>query len=335
MHFILCSNLPPSISDILLLPHASIDYIQANRDRYFNAPTNVQKRQITMEILETIRKKGRFLRRGAQGWVDVSTVDVQQKVAHALQYRRRCELRETTSPDSTNPHFSAISHPPHRHGVESEPVHNTQSNNNFDANAIALAMVNTAGNFSMSRLDAQTRQEQYKVNQEYYQSYLNNLQRPSVDGSRNDARVGIESNIAHISERVNSNLQQSQHPLYALPVSQAQRMNRPIPLQPSSSTALPDTSASSTMSNLLLRRLTNIDYRNNAMLNSIGAVSSLNATTAPHIIDGASTADEQQSSAPSSENLDSSGLHSLADVISQLCSQEGTDANYARGYSRS
>jgi hypothetical protein len=312
-----------------------LDYIQANRDRYFNAPTNVQKRQITMEILETIRRKGRFLRRGAQGWVDVSTVDVQQKVAHALQYRRRCELREHTSPDSNNPHLSAISHPPHRSGSDSDSGKNVPSNNNnFDANAIALAMVSTAGNYSMAQLDAQTRQEQYKVNQEYYQSYLNNLQRPSVGINRKDARLGSVGNDANSDERVNSSLKQSQHPLYALPVSQAQRINQPRSLHPNNVSTIPDTSSSSTMSNLLLRRLSNIDYRNNAVLNNISAVTNLNPSIISHVVDSSSTTDEQQSSPPSSENLDSSGLHSLADVITQLCSNEGSDVTYPRGYTR-
>ena len=286
----------------------------------------MQKRQITLEILETIRRKGRFLRRGAQGWVDVSTADVQQKVAHALQYRRRCELREHPSPDLNNPHLSAISHPPHRSGSGSDSGKTLQGSNNFDANAIALAMVNTAGNYSMARLDAQTRQEQYKVNQEYYQSYLNSLQRPSVV-HRNDARLGIEDDDP-------INLQQSQHPLYALAVSQAQNTTQPRSLHPSNVSTILDTSSSSAMSNLLLRRLSNIDYRNNAMLNSIGAITNLNPSSVSHIVDASSTTDEQQSSPPSSENLDSSGLHSLADVITQLCSQEGADVTYPRGYSR-
>jgi hypothetical protein len=313
---------------LLLIECPLVDYIQANRDRYFNAPTNVQKRQITMEILETIRKKGRFLRRGAQGWVDVSTVDVQQKVAHALQYRRRCELREHTSTDSTNPHISTISHPPPRTGSDSdsgENVQNIAAGSNFDANAIALAMVNTAGNYSMARLDAQTRQEQYKVNQEYYQNYLSNLQRSSVGVNRNDIRIKSD-----VDDAIIGGLQQSQHPLHALAVSHAQRLNQPRSLHSSGVSTIPDTS--STISNILLRRLSNIDYRNNAMLNSIGGITNLNPTSLTHIVDASSTADEQQSSAPSSENLDSSGLHSLADVISHLYSQEETDVTHPRGH---
>ena len=287
-----------------------------------------------MEILETIRKKGRFLRRGAQGWVDVSTIDVQQKVAHALQYRRRCELREHTSPDSNDPQQSStISHPPHRTGDESESGKKLQNSNNFDASAIALSIVNTAGNFAMARLDAQTRQEQYKVNQEYYQSYLNNLQRPNVDANRNDARVGYGGGDVNIDERIANSLQLSQHSLYSLPMSQSQRINRPGSMQSNIAAALPDASSSSAMSNALLRRLTNTDYRNNAVMNGTTVISGMNPTSA-YIFDAGSTTDEQQSSPPSSENLDSSGLHSLADVITQLCSTEGTDEAYPRGYTR-
>jgi hypothetical protein len=267
----------------------------------------------------------------------VSTADVQQKVAHALQYRRRCELREQTpgSSDSNNPHISTISHPPHRIGTDNESGENVQNTSNFDANAIALAMVTTAGNYSMARLDPQTRQEQYKVNQEYYQNYLKNLQRPIVGSNRNDTRLNSAGDVAIIGDRATSGLPQSHHPLHALALSQVQRMNQPRSLHhPSNVSTIPDASSSSTMSNLLLQRLSNIDYRNNAILNSISAVTNFNPSSVAHIIDSSSTTDEQQSSAPSSENLDSSGLHSLADVITQLYSQEETDGTKARGRTR-
>ena len=311
----------------------TVDYIQANRDRYFSAPTNVQKRQITMEILETIRKKGRFLRRGSQGWVDVNTADVQQKVAHALQYRRRCELKESINPETDNPHFSNISHPPHRIGLESDPGNklpsNHNNNNNFDASAIALAIVNTAGNYTMARLDEQTRQEQYKVNQEYYQNYLNKLQRPIIGVQQGDQRVDNNLDSINAEVRANNSLPQSQLPLYAIPTTHAQRLpaylSTSLPTNNVTGLSIPETaSSSSTISNVLLSRLNNSEYRNNFMLNGNIIVT-----------DSASATDEQPSSPPSSENLDSSGLHSLADVITQLCSrQEGTDDSYPHGYSR-
>ena len=310
----------------------TVDYIQANRDRYFSAPTNVQKRQITMEILETIRKKGRFLRRGSQGWVDVNTADVQQKVAHALQYRRRCELKESINPETDNPHFSNISHPPHRIGLESDPgnkLPSNHNNNNFDASAIALAIVNTAGNYTMARLDEQTRQEQYKVNQEYYQNYLNKLQRPIIGVQQGDQRVDNNLDSINAEVRANNSLPQSQLPLYAIPTTHAQRLpaylSTSLPTNNVTGLSIPETaSSSSTISNVLLSRLNNSEYRNNFMLNGNIIVT-----------DSASATDEQPSSPPSSENLDSSGLHSLADVITQLCSrQEGTDDSYPHGYSR-
>jgi hypothetical protein len=315
-----------------------VDYIQANRDRYFNAPTNGQKRHITMEILETIRRKGRFLRRGAQGWVDVGTADVQQKIAHALQYRRRCVLREqetTDNPEPTDP-YSSNTHPQ----PQQPPNTSSNSNNQFDANAIALAMVSNSGNYALAQLDAKAREEQYKLNQEYYQKYLQHLQQKSNDSSdkakdvqsKNDG--DIDRNMNNRNSQISAILQQQQqqqHPLYAL--SHPSQLRRP-----SVTTSMPNSISSMTsaalsqMPNLLFHRYSNSNSNDRHHVSNI--ISNANLATT------SSLSNQQMDNLDSSgihsteNNLDSSGLHSLADAISQLCSQEGIDKTLSRGYSR-
>jgi hypothetical protein len=283
-----------------------------------------------MEILETIRRKGRFLRRGAQGWVDVSTVDVQQKIAHALQYRRRCVLREKETSGTPD---SSVPYPPIIHPQQPQTV-TSPSNNHFDANAIALAMVSNSGNYALAQLDAQARQEQYKLNHEYYQKYLNHLQQKPNGGSNKarDSQIDNEGDGKKNNDHVGINQQQQhrQHPLYALShPSHPRRPSGPTPITNTISSVA--STSLSQMPNLLLHRYSS------SISNSNQSATGSTSSTMQESQQRHSSSDNLDSSGLNSveNNLDSSGLHSLADVISQLCSQEGIDNTLSRGYSRS
>jgi hypothetical protein len=75
----------------------SIALININRERYFSAKTNLEKKAITEEILSAMETVGRFLKKARRKpgcWVQVTGEPVRVKVAQALQYRQR---RTTTT----------------------------------------------------------------------------------------------------------------------------------------------------------------------------------------------------------------------------------------------
>ncbi len=62
-----------------------------NRERYFNASTNQEKRDITMEIVFELCRKGRFLekQKDSNNWIVLDTERARIKVAQAVQYKHR------------------------------------------------------------------------------------------------------------------------------------------------------------------------------------------------------------------------------------------------------
>lgn len=74
------------------------------REKYSNALNRKAKRAITKVIFEAVMGKGRFLKRANTGggpkrattftsWIELSVEEALLKIAHALQYRRRCSLQ--------------------------------------------------------------------------------------------------------------------------------------------------------------------------------------------------------------------------------------------------
>jgi hypothetical protein len=65
--------------------------VKANRERYFSVQSHHEKKAISSEIVKSVFKHGRFLKRdrASRNWIPVSTEVARIKVAHALQYRRR------------------------------------------------------------------------------------------------------------------------------------------------------------------------------------------------------------------------------------------------------
>ena len=73
-------------------------WIESRFQQYDQAQTSAQKKQITMQVIDLVRKDGgRFLRDEKCGWVVVNDDTARQKVAHVFR-----SLRGTTS--STTPH---------------------------------------------------------------------------------------------------------------------------------------------------------------------------------------------------------------------------------------
>jgi hypothetical protein len=73
--------------------------ITSNQQRYFQGSLT-QKKEIIMEILSSVQQRtGRFLSPQSNGWVMISNATARQKIAHSLQYRQRCSLKqESISP---------------------------------------------------------------------------------------------------------------------------------------------------------------------------------------------------------------------------------------------
>lgn len=264
------------------------DCIQANRERYFNALTNVAKRDITMEILQFIRQKGRFLRRGAHGWVDVPTPDIQQKVAHALQYRRRCVIKEKTGVARPRPDAAVAADFPKKimgGGVVSMPPGGVANNATLDPNLLSLALssnianrLQAARNNELANAEnAIAKHNQQMRDMEYYQSHLGQLLRST--GSKPAERKEAEDQQV---EDYFQQLQQQQFATSAVQQYLLQNARPSLPHRLSESTHPPRPPA-------------------------------------------------RDVPPPPPDNLDSSGLHSLADVISRIYSQEQKDITLARG----
>jgi hypothetical protein len=83
---------------LLRLPTTS-DVIQSNQAGYSHPATTLEaKREIVNGIIQIMQMDGHsFLKRESgrhcDGWVQLSEAEARQKVAHALQYRRRCSMR--------------------------------------------------------------------------------------------------------------------------------------------------------------------------------------------------------------------------------------------------
>lgn len=77
--------------------------IQSNRDRYFRSSSQIEKRSITLEIVGAVQKRGRFLKYENSAWEEVPLEKARQKVAHAIQYRRRCSLKQESGSDDDTP----------------------------------------------------------------------------------------------------------------------------------------------------------------------------------------------------------------------------------------
>lgn len=67
------------------------ELVKMNRERYFNAATNQEKRDITMEIVYELCRKGRFLekQKDSSSWIVLDTERARIKVAQAVQYKHR------------------------------------------------------------------------------------------------------------------------------------------------------------------------------------------------------------------------------------------------------
>jgi hypothetical protein len=268
------------------------DCIQANRERYFNALTNVAKRDITMEILHFIRQKGRFLRRGAHGWVDVPTPEIQQKVAHALQYRRRCVIKEKTGvarPRSASP-LLASNFPKNISAGGASMPQGSVANSTLDPNLLSLALSsNIASRLQAARNNdyelasaesAIAKHKQQLRDMEYYQSHFGQLLR-STGG-----KLLVKKEADDVDPPVEDYLQQLQQLQCTTSAVQQYLLQNARP-------ALP----------LRVPPEANPPPR------------PLASRDAP----------------PPADNLDSSGLHSLADVISRIYSQDQKDITLARG----
>jgi hypothetical protein len=66
----------------------TVALIRANRTRYFQA-SQINKKAITVEIVQTIHVDGRFIKFEKSKWYEVSFETARQKAAHAIQYRQR------------------------------------------------------------------------------------------------------------------------------------------------------------------------------------------------------------------------------------------------------
>jgi hypothetical protein len=289
-------------SDFLLC----LDCIQANRERYFNALTNVAKRDITMEILQFIRQKGRFLRRGAHGWVDVPTPDIQQKVAHALQYRRRCVIKEKTGvarPRPGSPPQHPSNFPKKMAGASMPQQGGVPNTNTLDPNFLSLALSSSIANRLQAARDndyelvsaenAIAKHKQQMRDMEYYQSHLGQLLRSS-ESKFMEKKEAEDEDQQQVEEYVKQ-LQQQQFTTSAVQQYLLQNA-RPSSAMQHRAPLLPEVNIGSS------RRI---------------------PASLPR--------DMPQSQAPPpSDNLDSSGLHSLADVISRIYSQDQKDITLAR-----
>jgi hypothetical protein len=75
------------------------EVIQSNQTEYSHPATTLEtKREIVNGIIQIMQMDGHsFLKRESglhrDGWVQLSEEEARQKVAHALQYRRRCSMR--------------------------------------------------------------------------------------------------------------------------------------------------------------------------------------------------------------------------------------------------
>lgn len=67
----------------------------ANMERYFKSQSPNEKFDVSMEIVDSIHSlyHGRFLKRGNRCWVPVKASDARTKVAQAIQYQRRKQLK--------------------------------------------------------------------------------------------------------------------------------------------------------------------------------------------------------------------------------------------------
>jgi hypothetical protein len=67
----------------------------ANMERYFKSKSPDEKYNVSMEIVDSIHHsyRGRFLKRGNRCWVPVDSSEARTKVAHAIQYQRRKQLK--------------------------------------------------------------------------------------------------------------------------------------------------------------------------------------------------------------------------------------------------
>jgi hypothetical protein len=77
-----------------LLQNSFKALITSNRERYFQESLT-QKKEIILEILRSIQQRaGRFLSPQSNGWITVSNATARQKIAHSLQYRQRCSVKQ-------------------------------------------------------------------------------------------------------------------------------------------------------------------------------------------------------------------------------------------------
>jgi hypothetical protein len=73
--------------------------INSNRELYFSGLTQYEKKTMTSEIVQSVMKKGRFLKldKKTRQWMPISAETARTKVAHALQYRNRQRTGKGTS----------------------------------------------------------------------------------------------------------------------------------------------------------------------------------------------------------------------------------------------
>lgn len=263
-----------------------------------------------MEILQFIRQKGRFLRRSAHGWVDVPTSDIQQKVAHALQYRRRCVIKEKgvpragPSPGTPPPSFKkAVS------GASLPPPGGMGVPNTLDPKFLSMAMSSGIANhlqaarnndYDLANAESALAKHNQQIRDiEYYQSHLGQLLRSS--GGKSMEKKEAEDEDHQVEDYVKQ-LQQQQFTTSAVQQYLLQNA-RP--------------------SNSIQHRVPPPPLDMSGILTNRNPASSMDTATLPREL--------QQVNPPSSDNLDSSGLHSLADVISRIYNQDQMDNTLARG----